>query len=123
MDYQPNQKNCLLCLDKNVNVFHRDRKRLYLRCENCNFVFVPFEFHLSPEAEKERYDLHQNSEDDDDYRNFLSLLLKPLLSKLPRGAQGLNFGSGPEPVLSLMLMEKGFSVKNYDPFYAHEEKF
>lgn len=40
------------------------------------------------------------------------------MEQLPRGAEGLDFGSGPGPTLSEMLGEAGFCVKVYDPFFA-----
>jgi len=34
------------------------------------------------------------------------------------GSNGLDFGSGPGPTLSVMFEEKGHNVKLYDQFYA-----
>lgn len=92
-----------------------------MRCGNCALVFVPREFHLAPEEEKKRYDLHQNDPGDEGYRAFLTRLLGPLSRVLSPGARGLDYGCGPGPAVSVMLGELGFEVTNYDPFYADDK--
>ncbi|MEX2353228.1 MAG: class I SAM-dependent methyltransferase, partial [Gammaproteobacteria bacterium] len=39
---------------------------------------------------------------------------------LVEGACGLDYGSGPGPTLSVMLEERGFVMRNYDPFFADD---
>ena len=109
---------CPLCNSNVTERFHRDNYREYLKCGNCDFVFVPKIYHLSEKDERARYDSHNNDPSDDRYRNFLSQLLSPLQEKIPKIANGLDFGSGPGPTLSLMLEECGHSVDLYDKFYA-----
>lgn len=109
---------CPLCGTSEVEFFHRDPKREYLFCPECHLVFVPPRYHLSRAAEKACYDQHQNSPADAQYRRFLGRLFRPLVRRLPEGAQGLDFGSGPGPTLSVMLSEAGFPTAIYDPFYA-----
>jgi hypothetical protein len=98
----------------------RDEARDYFQCRTCSLVFVPPAQFLSLEAEKARYDLHQNSPQDAEYRKFLSRLLIPMCQRLAPGSHGLDFGSGPGPTLSLMFREKGHSMAIYDPFYAQD---
>jgi len=92
-----------------------------LKCRHCDFVFVPKIYHLTEKDERARYDTHNNDPGDDRYRNFLSQLLNPLQERIPKDANGLDFGSGPGPTLSLMLEERGYSVDLYDKFYARNE--
>jgi 2-polyprenyl-3-methyl-5-hydroxy-6-metoxy-1,4-benzoquinol methylase len=82
-------------------------------------VFVPPGFFLRREAEKAEYDRHRNQPDDQGYRRFLSRLFLPLQARLAPGSQGLDFGAGPGPTLSVMLTEAGHEVALYDPHYAH----
>ncbi len=110
--------HCPLCGSDRTEFFFEDSRRSFFRCALCSLVHVPACFHLSDEAERARYDLHQNSEDDEGYRNFLSQLSTPLLDRLPDQAQGLDFGCGPGPTLSGMLEERGHQVALYDKFYA-----
>ena len=112
---------CPLCNSNLTESFHRDIYREYLKCGNCDFVFVPKIYHLSEKDERARYDSHNNDPKDDRYRNFLSQLLTPLQEKIPKIANGLDFGSGPGPTLSLMLEECGHSVDLYDKFYAKND--
>ena len=112
---------CPLCNSNLTESFHRDSYREYLKCSNCDFVFVPKIYHLSENGERARYDSHNNNPEDDRYRNFLSQLLSPLQERIPKNASGLDFGSGPGPTLSLMLEECGYSVDLYDKFYAKND--
>ncbi|MBE9529067.1 MAG: class I SAM-dependent methyltransferase [Proteobacteria bacterium] len=112
------KKECPLCSSQTVQFFCKDRRREYLRCSSCSLIFVPAPLHLTIDEQKSRYDLHRNDSEDPGYRAFLSRLVDPLVERLAPGARGLDFGSGPGPTLSLLLEERGFSVQNYDPFYA-----
>ncbi|MFQ5486930.1 MAG: class I SAM-dependent methyltransferase [Gammaproteobacteria bacterium] len=111
---------CPLCLGGDTRHYHRDR-RSYRQCRRCDLVYVPAAFHLDAVAEKRRYDQHRNNPQDPAYRAFLSRLMIPLLERLPPGAQGLDYGSGPGPTLSLMLAERGHAMNIYDAFYAPHE--
>jgi hypothetical protein len=82
-------------------------------------VFVPSKYFLSAKDEKARYDLHQNNTSNKGYKQFLMQLLKPMLQYLKPGDKGLDFGSGPEPVLEDLFKVHDFNVKLYDPFYAN----
>lgn len=113
---------CPLCLNPKNHLYHCDSRRDYYQCSGCQLVFVPPDQHLSAEQEKHEYDRHQNSPDDLGYRRFLSRLLTPLHACLPAGAQGLDFGAGPGPTLSVMFEELEYPMEIYDPFYAPERK-
>jgi SAM-dependent methyltransferase len=113
----PDCLKCPLCADLSPH-FHADERRDYYRCSICALVFVPPWQHLDYAAQKAQYDQHQNRPDDPSYRRFLSRLFDPLVGKLPPGASGLDFGSGPGPTLSLMFEELGFPMQIYDPLYA-----
>jgi len=112
---------CPLCNSTNSTKFYKDKSREYLSCLSCDFVFVPRTYHLTEVEEKLRYDTHNNDPHDHRYRHFLSQLLVPLLEKIPEKSNGLDFGSGPGPTLSLMLEECGHSMDLYDKFYANND--
>lgn len=78
---------------------------------------MPERYHLGPGEEKARYLAHRNSPLDKGYRNFLSRLTGPLAGRLAPGAEGLDYGSGPCPTVSVILGEKGFKAANFDPFF------
>jgi hypothetical protein len=77
---------------------------------------------LNEKEEKKRYDFHNNCIDDPHYVKFLSQLINPLLLKIKPNSVGLDFGSGPEPVLSQLLIKEGFKMDIYDPFYADNQE-
>ncbi|MEX1220762.1 MAG: class I SAM-dependent methyltransferase [Idiomarina sp.] len=117
--------HCPLCQTAEPQLFYVQPKppnegREYWQCGHCEVIFVPAEFQLDAAAEKAVYDQHQNDPSDAGYRAFLSQTLTPLVERLPAGAEGLDFGSGPGPTLSLMLEEAGFSCSNYDIYYAND---
>ncbi|MBI5187005.1 MAG: class I SAM-dependent methyltransferase [Nitrospinae bacterium] len=120
MPEKPEPIPCPLCIGAGAELFFKEPARPYLRCHECSLIFVPSRFHLSSEEEKKRYGLHENNPDDPRYREFLNKLAVPLAARLPKGAKGIDFGSGPGPALSIMLSELGFSMKNFDPFYAND---
>ncbi|MCW8826415.1 MAG: class I SAM-dependent methyltransferase [Gammaproteobacteria bacterium] len=111
---------CPLCQSAAISPFFQDRRH-YLRCATCQLVFVPPSDYLTPKQERAEYDLHENSVDDPGYRQFLSRLFFPVSNCLEPDSEGLDFGSGPEPLLSQMFVEAGHSMQIYDHFYAPDE--
>ncbi len=109
---------CPLCLSKTVGQFFTDNIREYLHCQNCELIFVPKKYWLSIADEKSVYDLHENDPEDVGYRHFLSRLTIPLLDRIGECQDGLDFGCGPGPTLSVMLEEQGHQVALYDPLYC-----
>lgn len=114
-------KDCPLCASAGGEEWFVDKRRRYLRCAVCRLIWVPRRFHLSLEAEKAEYDLHENAPDDMSYRAFLSRLFEPITHRIAPNSQGLDFGSGPGPTLSVMFEEAGHTMSLYDPFYADDE--
>jgi SAM-dependent methyltransferase len=45
-------------------------------------------------------------------------LFLPVRQYLKAGDHGLDFGSGPNPVLAQMFREEGFDMQIFDPFYS-----
>lgn len=113
--------HCPLCQGRQTSPFCSDRRRSYLRCEECALVFVPAQYWLDRQAERAEYELHQNAVGDSGYEAFLGRLSRPLAARLPAGARGLDFGCGPAPALAHMLERQGFSVSLYDSFYRADE--
>ncbi len=115
---QRNADNCPLCHAERTVPFARAQGRDYLHCHVCDLAFVPLAQHPSPLQARSRYELHNNDPTDAGYRDFLNRLARVLIPRLAPGAKGLDYGSGPGPTLSRMLIEKGFEMSIYDPFFA-----
>lgn len=111
---------CPLCADRHVELYAQDSRRSYYECQCCRLVFVDQQDFLPADEEKKVYDQHQNNPLDRGYRQFLSRLFDPVLEQLGDNAQGLDFGSGPGPTLSLMFEEAGYTMTIFDHFYAND---
>jgi hypothetical protein len=109
---------CPLCFSEHLHQLAAVDTKTYWRCDVCCLTFLSPEHHLSPEAELAQYQLHENNPEDAHYRKFLSRLTDYLVPKLFPGAEGLDYGAGPGPTLSVMLEEQGFPMSIYDPFFA-----
>ncbi len=108
--------NCPLC-EHDASDYLDDRRRTYFHCACCDLVFADPASHLDPVREKEEYDRHENDPADVRYRGFLNRLAVPLLGRLTPGMEGLDFGCGPGPTLSVMLEEAGMAMTLFDPYY------
>lgn len=114
-------ESCPLCAGT-PRAFLSDGGRDYLRCGACALTYLSSEQHLDPATERTRYEKHNNSSSDPEYRRFLDRLLLPLVERLKPGAEGLDYGCGPGPTASVMLRERGFSTVDYDPFFFNDGK-
>lgn len=108
---------CILCHGKTIP-FYEMRKRSYSQCLNCKGIQMDVPFFPSPEEEKSRYLEHNNIDDDPRYRQFLAPLVNLVFQYIPKSALGLDYGSGPNPVLSKWIQKEGYTIDIYDPFFA-----
>lgn len=117
-------ETCPLCGSGEAVLYLRADAREYALCPVCRLIFVPPGFWPAPEAEKARYEQHQNDGSDANYVAFLRQLSDPLAGMLPEGARGLDFGAGPasdgHPVLCELLGAEGFECLPYDPYFFPE---
>ncbi len=111
---------CRLCLSKDQIFYARIGIKSYLRCENCDLVWMDPAHYLSSTEEIEHYKLHENIVEDPRYREFLGRILGPLERQLNPGSKGLDFGCGPGPALAKMLEESGHTVSLFDPIFENE---
>ncbi|MEM7646157.1 MAG: class I SAM-dependent methyltransferase [Pseudomonadota bacterium] len=78
---------------------------------------------LENSVEKARYETHNNSIENQGYVRFLTPVVDAVCEVTERGARGLDFGSGPGPIIDQLLHPKGYVVENYDPYFdPHHEK-
>lgn len=96
------------------------RSRRHRICPDCRLIFVKSHYLPDPEAEKARYEFHQNDPGDSAYVEFLQQAITPALPLLKEGMQGLDYGCGEVPVLPGLLVSHGLSCKTYDPYFAPE---
>lgn len=111
---------CPLCGGADNSLYHQDAVRPYYRCATCHLVTVPVQFHVDVTREKEEYDLHENSCNDEGYLRFLSRFCDPFIEHLGVPQRGLDFGCGPAPALAECIKRHGHSVALYDPLYNND---
>jgi 2-polyprenyl-3-methyl-5-hydroxy-6-metoxy-1,4-benzoquinol methylase len=110
---------CPLCHEPYADHYHQDKKRDYWQCQTCDLVFVDKSQQLNHDDEKAVYQQHENNPQDQGYRHFLNRMAQPILDRVQPASQGLDFGCGPGPTLSLMFEEAGHNMSVYDPYFAN----
>ncbi len=110
---------CCLC-SGGLKSYTAFRKKDYLQCIKCNAIQMDPRYYLSPAAEKNRYDQHNNDPADPGYRRFVSPLVERVKAAYGTEAAGLDYGAGSGPVVSVMLKEAGYRPVLYDPFYWND---
>lgn len=107
---------CPVCSSSRIEFF-RD-SFVFLSCLDCSFLWKERSAILSESEEKKRYDLHQNSASDVGYVNWLSQFNQnALFPFLSFGTRILDFGCGPEPVLSVLHRDAGYQAFWYDKYF------
>jgi len=111
---------CPLCKNTETKTKLIAAQKVYRICNNCKLIFVENEFRLTPVEEKKRYSFHNNSIKNKDYVDFLNQLILPAKKHISPNSTALDYGCGPEPVLSQILSNEGITCNYYDPFFYPE---
>lgn len=109
---------CPLCFNKkSFSIINAGKSRSYTECNSCKLIFTETSFLPTSASEKKRYLTHKNGIQYKGYVNFLMQAIEPALPFLKVDMQGLDYGCGHTPTLSLILEKMGFKCNNYDPFF------
>ncbi len=115
---------CPLCLN---NTFQLNKitikTRQYNFCSNCRLIQLGRKFLISQRKEKERYLLHNNSITNKGYVDYLNRIFNEYIEPyFKAGDSILDFGSGPEPVLSKLLKKHGYkNIYIYDKYFTEDK--
>lgn len=109
---------CPLC-SNSATLFSQVGDRQFFECTCCKGIHLPKRFHVDERSEVAVYERHNNDVNDPRYQAFTSPVWKQVMEDFTPLDQGLDFGSGTGPVISKMLMDKGFQIKQYDPYFAN----
>ncbi len=107
---------CSLC-GSQTTIFSEIHHQKYFNCSECSGISLHPEHFLSADAEKERYQLHNNDISDLGYQKFVSPITLQVLEEHNPDQKGLDFGSGSGPVITSLLREKAYNITTYDPFF------
>ncbi len=110
---------CPLCQHIEPQLLATPDKKYY-KCPQCWLIYMDKEFFPSSDDEKARYETHNNTLDNQGYVDFLHRMIDPAIPYFLKDMKLLDYGSGPNPVLSQLLKKKSFCCDNYDPFFANK---
>lgn len=117
--------SCPLCKQSNSKLYFEyqkaDRLFNYFECNHCSLVFMDKKTLLKPAVESLRYEHHKNDVRTPGYEKFLRELINPVLERVSKTSFGLDYGSGPYPMLSELVHEDGYQIEIYDPFFANDK--
>jgi hypothetical protein len=111
-------KICPLC-NSNQSVALLQQKHFFYCCSICNGIFRDSDTFIDAIEEKKHYEWHNNDVNDVRYQNFVSPIVESIVNDFAKDDKGLDFGSGTGPVISKMLLDKNYSIEQYDPFFAN----
>lgn len=94
--------------------------RWHSLCPACGLIFTDRAEILSLEAQRTRYEAHQNSPEHPGYVAFLRQAVTAAGPWLRRGLRALDYGCGPGPTMDRLLAEEGVDCALYDPLFAPE---
>jgi SAM-dependent methyltransferase len=93
----------------------------FYNCNTCGTIFRHSSHYLSSEKEKERYLLHNNDVEATNYQAFVIPIINEVCRSFESKSNGLDFGAGTGPVVSKLLMDKGYQMSLWDPFFHQDE--
>ncbi len=89
----------------------------YGYCKICEYIFKSPEHHQDFSTQKERYNLHENDENDEGYQAYFQRFLDFMLPLVGQPKRALDFGCGRSSLLATLLEKEGVSCDYYDPIY------
>ena len=118
------RENCKVC-NSNITIICHPKFGDYYYCSNCEFISKDESNRFNVVEEKLRYENHNNSIEDKDYVNYFCTFIKEaVIPFADEGKHGLDFGSGPSPVLAQILEQKfNYQMDIYDHFFSPEKVF
>lgn len=116
--------DCPLCKGIKIETFFYQKhlSRCFYLCLNCDLIFVDRKKCLKLSDQKAHYDTHENHLLTEGYEKFLMRLVNFVRQNKDLKAAGLDYGSGPYPMLKKLFHQHKFSLVDiYDPIYAPKE--
>ncbi len=105
---------CPLCNTRLVT----EKDDEYFECNTCYGLVKNKRLYPDEKEELMVYSEHKNDVHDPGYQKFTSPITGYILANFEPHHKGLDFGSGPGPVISKVLKDFGYTIKQYDPYFA-----
>jgi len=114
------QEQCPLC--GTPSPFFYQNTQSYFRCPCCDGIFVSRKDLPEAKEEIQRYKLHSDDTQDAGYRKFVTPITSNILKDFTTASKGLDFGAGTSAIISVILHEHNYNIKNYDPYFHNHPK-
>ena len=109
--------DCHICNKATVSFVHEKTDIKYYHCEDCEYIFKSSEVYQDFDSQKERYNLHENDEEDEGYKAYFKRFLDFTLPLVGHPKTALDFGCGRSSLLASLLEKEGVDCDYYDPIY------
>ncbi len=116
-------KKCNICGHETRELKDQEILVTYDVCDHCGFIYKQKEHHVEREVERNRYFEHDNNFLNEGYVKMFQCLLDDYVKDLDIKGKVLDFGSGPTPVFKQLLIEAGYSVYDFDPFFNPDSDY
>jgi len=108
---------CHIC-DQETHAFLDKKTGIrYHHCPTCEYIFKSPENFQELSVQKERYNLHENDEEDEGYQAYFQRFLDFVLPFVSKPESALDFGCGASSLLANMMQKEGIPCDYYDPIY------
>lgn len=106
---------CPICGSETIRLL-KNKRRTFYRCASCFFAWADPASWPGEDVSRKRYDLHHN--EGSEYSDYLAKIIDRALFFAGHAERILDWGSGPKPLASQILRERGFEVFSYDPLFS-----
>jgi len=120
--------NCHICSQSTSKFIDEQTQMIYYHCIECQYIFKSPDSYQDFEAQKERYNLHENNDQDVHYQAYFQRFLDFVLPLVVKPKSALDFGCGRTSLLATLLEKEGITCDYYDPIYypntlKHKKKY
>ena len=115
---------CKLCNNPVIRINDTRNNWEFFHCEKCEFIFKNSSDFVSSEDELKQYNNHNNTIDSPGYvEMFEKFIDATFVSYIDEITDVLEFGSGPGPVFSQLLKQRGLNVDIYDKYFSPKKVY
>jgi len=115
---------CLICDAKSLMIKDDKNGWEFFHCKRCEFIFKNPADYVDATDELKQYKNHNNTRESRGYVEMFEKFIKDTFEEyLEDIDKVLEFGSGPGPVLSELLKERGLKVDIYDKYFSPKEVY
>lgn len=115
---------CKLCNNPVIKIDDARNSWEFFHCKKCEFIFKNDSDFVNSEDELKQYNNHNNTMDSPGYVEMFERFIADTFEEYKEEIKDvLEFGSGPGPVLSELLKQKGFNVDIYDKYFSPQKVY